>query len=112
MIAGVSPSPLVVNNLGLDFKQDLKTKVSSYGKHQAAALEVMTAAGWKQYQEFKTMKQNLSNFDYNNSSECCLPCSSECKKVEEKINERELADLEKSEIHEILNLFIKRYQFL
>ena len=47
MIAGVSPSPLVVNNLGLDFNQDLKTKVSSYGKNQAAALEVMTAAGWK-----------------------------------------------------------------
>jgi len=47
MIAGVSPSPLVVNNLGLDFKQDLATKVSSYGKNQAAALEVMTAAGWK-----------------------------------------------------------------
>jgi len=47
MIAGVSPSPLVVNNLGLDFKQDLKTKVSSYGKYQADALEVMTAAGWK-----------------------------------------------------------------
>ena len=53
------------------------------------------------------MKKNLSNFDYNNSSECCLPCSLECKKVEEKINERELADLEKSEIHEILNLFNK-----
>jgi len=47
MIGGVSPSPLVVNNLGLDFNQDLATKVSSYGKHQAAALEVMTAAGWK-----------------------------------------------------------------
>ncbi len=47
MIAGVSPNPLVVNNLGLDFKQDLKTKVSTYGKNQAAALEVMTAAGWK-----------------------------------------------------------------
>ena len=26
MIDGVSPSPLVVNNLGLDFKQDMKTK--------------------------------------------------------------------------------------
>ena len=51
------------------------------------------------------MKKNLSNFDYNNSSECCLPCSSECKKVEEMINKRELADLKKSEIHEILNLF-------
>ena len=47
MISGVSPNPLVVNNLGLDFKQDLATKVSSYGKNQAAALEVMTAAGWK-----------------------------------------------------------------
>jgi len=47
MIDGVSPNPLVVNNLGLDFKQDLKTKVSTYGKNQAAALEVMTAAGWK-----------------------------------------------------------------
>ena len=47
MIGGVSPSPLVVNNLGLDFKQDLATKVSTYGKNQSAALEVMTAAGWK-----------------------------------------------------------------
>jgi iron(III) transport system substrate-binding protein len=47
MIAGVSPNPLVVNNLGLDFKQDLTTKVSSYGAKQADALEVMTAAGWK-----------------------------------------------------------------
>ena len=38
---------LVVNNLGLDFKQDMKTKLASYGKNQAAAVEVMTAAGWK-----------------------------------------------------------------
>ena len=47
MIDGVSPSPLVVNNLGLDFKQDMKTKLASYGKNQASAVEVMTAAGWK-----------------------------------------------------------------
>ena len=47
MIGGVSPSPLVVNNLGLDFKQDLKTNVITYGKNQAAAVEIMTAAGWK-----------------------------------------------------------------
>ena len=32
MIDGVSPSSLVVNNLGLDFKQDMKTK-ASYGKN-------------------------------------------------------------------------------
>merc|ERR1711938_248464 len=46
MIKGVSPHPLVVN-MGLDFKQDLKTQVVNYGKKQADALEVMTAAGWK-----------------------------------------------------------------
>jgi iron(III) transport system substrate-binding protein len=46
MISGVSPHPLVVN-MGLDFKQDLKTKVVNYGKKQAAALEVMTGAGWE-----------------------------------------------------------------
>ena len=46
MIKGISPHPLVVN-MGLDFKQDLKTKVVNYGKRQADALEVMTAAGWK-----------------------------------------------------------------
>ena len=46
MIADVSPHPLIVN-MGLDFKQDLKTKVANYGKKQADALEVMTGAGWK-----------------------------------------------------------------
>ena len=46
MISGVSPHPLVVN-MGLDFKQDLKTKVVNYGKKQAEALEIMTGAGWK-----------------------------------------------------------------
>jgi iron(III) transport system substrate-binding protein len=46
MISGVSPHPLLVE-MGLDFKQDLKTKVANYGKNQAAALEVMLAASWK-----------------------------------------------------------------
>ncbi len=46
MISGVSPHPLVVA-MGLDFKQDLKTKVVNYGKKQADALEIMLAAGWK-----------------------------------------------------------------
>ena len=39
MIEGVSPHPLVVN-MGLDFKQDLKTKVDEYGKKQSDALDV------------------------------------------------------------------------
>ena len=46
MIEGVSPHPLVVN-MGLDFKQDLNTKVDEYGKKQSDALEVMLEAGWK-----------------------------------------------------------------
>ncbi|MDA9233672.1 extracellular solute-binding protein [Candidatus Pelagibacter sp.] len=46
MIAGVSPHPLVVS-MGLDFKQDLKTKVANYGKKQADALELMLEAKWK-----------------------------------------------------------------
>ena len=46
MIEGVEPHKLVVQ-MGLGFKQDLKTKVSSYGKKQADALEVMLAAKWK-----------------------------------------------------------------
>ena len=46
MIDGVEPHKLVAQ-MGLGFKQDLKTKVSSYGKKKADALEVMLAAGWK-----------------------------------------------------------------
>ncbi|MDC1475959.1 extracellular solute-binding protein [Pelagibacteraceae bacterium] len=46
MIDGVEPHELVIQ-MGLGFKQDLKTKVSKYGKKQADALEVMLAAKWK-----------------------------------------------------------------
>jgi iron(III) transport system substrate-binding protein len=46
MITGVEPHALI-KQMGLGFKQDLKTKVSNYGKNQAAALEVMLAASWK-----------------------------------------------------------------
>ena len=46
MIDGVKPNKLIAQ-FGLNFKQDLKTKVSSYGKNQAAALKAMTEAGWE-----------------------------------------------------------------
>tara|TARA_B110000438_G_scaffold295524_1_gene338646 strand:+ start:1169 stop:2191 length:1023 start_codon:yes stop_codon:yes gene_type:complete len=46
MIDGVEPHKLIAQ-MGLGFKQDLKTKVSSYEKKQTDALEVMLAAGWK-----------------------------------------------------------------
>jgi len=46
MIEGVSTHPLIAN-MGLDFKQDLETKVEDYGKQQAEALKIMLEAGWK-----------------------------------------------------------------
>ena len=46
IIDGVEPHELV-QAMGLSFKQDLKTKVVSYGKKQADALEVMLDAKWK-----------------------------------------------------------------
>ncbi|MDC0152777.1 extracellular solute-binding protein [Candidatus Pelagibacter sp.] len=46
MIDGIEPHELVAQ-MGLGFKQDLKTKVESYGNKQAEALEVMLAANWK-----------------------------------------------------------------
>ena len=46
IIEGVEPHELVVQ-MGLGFKQDLKTKVANYGSKQADALEVMLAANWK-----------------------------------------------------------------
>ena len=46
MIDGVEPHELVAQ-MGLEFKQDLKTKVSKYGKNQADALKIMTEAGWE-----------------------------------------------------------------
>ena len=46
MIDGVRPNKLIAQ-FGLNFKQDLKTKVSKYGKNQANALKLMTEAGWE-----------------------------------------------------------------
>jgi len=45
IIDDVAPSQLIAQ-FGLDFKQDLKTKVSAYYQYQAAALKIMTEAGW------------------------------------------------------------------
>jgi iron(III) transport system substrate-binding protein len=45
IIDGVKPSKLI-GQFGLSFKQDLKTKVSTYYQNQARALKIMTEAGW------------------------------------------------------------------
>ena len=53
------------------------------------------------------MKKNLSDIDFNKSSEPCDPCASECEKVNKKINNRELAELKDEEVAHILNIFEK-----
>ena len=60
------------------------------------------------------MKKNLFNFDINNSSDVsgslvgqitCEPCSSECEKIKNKINNRKLSEIDKSDIDRITNVF-------
>ena len=60
------------------------------------------------------MKKNLFIFDTNNSSDkdgslvgqiTCEPCSSECKKIKNKINNRKLSEIEKSDIDRITTVF-------
>ena len=60
------------------------------------------------------MKKNLFSFDLNNFSGVsgslvgqitCEPCSSECEKIENKINNRKLSEIKKSDIDRITNVF-------
>ena len=60
------------------------------------------------------MKKNLFNFDTNNSSDesgslvgqiTCEPCSLEVKKIKNKINNRKLSEIKKSDIDHITSVF-------
>ena len=58
--------------------------------------------------ETKSIKNNLFNIDYNNSSKACVPCFLECKKINNKINNRKLSEIKDAEAPHILNIFGKR----
>ncbi|MDC3166689.1 hypothetical protein OA950_00315 [Candidatus Pelagibacter sp.] len=60
------------------------------------------------------MKKNLFSFDTNNSSDVggslvgqitCEPCSLEVQKIKNKINNRKLSKIKKSDIDHITNVF-------
>jgi len=60
------------------------------------------------------VKKNLFNFDLSNSSNesgslegqiTCEPCSSECEKIKNKINNRKLSDIKDEEVLNILTPF-------
>ena len=50
-------------------------------------------------------KKFISDFDYNNSAEACPTCSEECKKIESRINERNLSEIKDEEIPHFLKVF-------
>ena len=60
------------------------------------------------------MKKNLFNFNLSNSSNesgslegqiTCGPCSSECERMKDKINDRKLSDMKNDEVSSILSPF-------
>ena len=47
----------------------------------------------------------MSDVDYNKSSEACLPCNSECEKINKRINKRKLEEIESKEVPHLLKVF-------
>ena len=53
----------------------------------------------------KKFEWNLLDVDYNKSSVGCTPCATECKKIDNKINNRKLSELKDEEVAHILQIF-------
>ncbi len=58
--------------------------------------------------ETKSIKKNLFDIDYNNSSKTCEPCLLECNKINNKTNNRKLSEIKDAEAPHMLNIFGKR----
>ena len=50
-------------------------------------------------------KKFIKEVDYNKSSTACSPCADECKKINGKINNRNLSEIEPNEIPQVLKVF-------
>ncbi|MDA7583291.1 hypothetical protein N8698_03355 [Candidatus Pelagibacter sp.] len=65
------------------------------------------------------MKKNLFNIDLDKSSDvyesqslkACDPCAVECEKINRKINNRKLSDIEDKEVTHILSPFNTKFSF-
>ena len=53
----------------------------------------------------KQEKKFISEVDLNKSSKACSPCIMECKKINERINKRNLSDIKEQEVPHILKVF-------
>ena len=50
-------------------------------------------------------KEFVQEIDYNKSSKACSPCNLECEKVNKRINNRKLSDIDAKEVPHILKVF-------
>ena len=50
-------------------------------------------------------KEFITGIDYNKSSEACPSCASECKKIDDRINNRNIKDLKPEEVPHIYKVF-------
>ena len=53
----------------------------------------------------KEKKKFMSNIDLNKSSEACSPCNLECEKINKRINDRKLSEINTEEVPHILKVF-------
>ena len=50
-------------------------------------------------------KEFISEIDYNKSSKAYPTCSLECKKIDERINGRDLSEIETKDVPHLLKVF-------
>ena len=53
----------------------------------------------------KENKKFISNIDLNKSSKACSPCILECEKINKRINDRKLSEIETKEVPHLLKVF-------
>ena len=53
----------------------------------------------------KEKKKFMSNIDLNKSSKACSPCYTECKKINKRINDRKISEIETKEVPHLLKVF-------
>ena len=54
----------------------------------------------------RKFETHLLEIDYNKSSKACDPCALECEKINRKVNNRKLTEIENAEVaHIFLNIF-------
>tara|TARA_Y100001936_G_C15805392_1_gene523749 strand:- start:445 stop:615 length:171 start_codon:yes stop_codon:yes gene_type:complete len=53
----------------------------------------------------KKEKKFISDIDLNKSSKACSPCNMEVEKINKRINDRKLSEIETKELPHILKVF-------